>query len=61
MKLIVGTNKESGDEDSDSDLKSLIKRLDKDEEIREKSINIQQILQIKFGKTLMLLKNLKPK
>ena len=40
MKLIVGTNKESGDEDSDSDLKSLIKRLDKDEEIRERSRNI---------------------
>ena len=61
MKLIVGTNKKSVDEDSYSGLKSLIQELDKDEEIREKSINIYQILQIKFGKTLMLLKNLKLK
>ena len=40
MKLIVGTNKKSVDEDSYSGLKSLIQELDKDEEIREKSINI---------------------
>ena len=40
MKLIVGTNKKSVDEDPYSGLKSLIQELDKDEEIREKSINI---------------------
>ena len=38
-------------------MKDLIQELDKDEEIGEKSIKISQILQIKFGKTLILLKN----
>ena len=61
LNNILGTNKESEDEDSDSGLKSLIQELDKDEEIGEKSIKILQILNIKFGKTLMLLKNSKQK
>ena len=61
LNNILGTNKESEDEDSDSDLKSLIQELDKDEEIGEKSIKNSQILQIKFVKTVMLLKNSKPK
>ena len=57
----MGTNKELEDEDSDSGMKGLIQELDKDEEIGEKSIRISQILQIKFSKTLMPLKNSKPK
>ena len=57
----LGTNKEPEIEDSDSGLKGLIQELDKDEEIGEKSIKILQILQIKFGKTLMPLKNPKQK
>ena len=61
LNNILGTTKESEDEDSDSGLKGLIQELDKDGEIGEKSIKILQILQIKFGKTLMLLKNLKQK
>ena len=60
---ILETNKESEDEDSYSNLKSLIQKLDKDEEIEGGGgyIKIKQILQIKFGKTRMLLKNWKPK
>ena len=42
-------------------LKSLIQKLEKDEEIWKKSIKLLQILQIKFDKTLMLLKNSKAK
>ena len=61
LNNILGTNKELEDEDSDSGLKGLIQELDKDGEIGEKSIKILQILQIKFGKTLMLLKNSKQK
>ena len=61
LNNILGTSKDSEDEDSDSDLKNFIQELDKDEEIGEKSIKNSQILQIKFGKTLMLLKNSKPK
>ena len=61
LNNILGTSKESENEDSDSGLKSFIQELDKDEEIGEKSIKILQILQIKFGETLMLLKNSKPK
>ena len=61
LNNILGTTKESEDEDSDSGLKGLIQELDKDEEIGEKSIKILQILQIKFGKTLTLLKNSKQK
>ena len=51
LNNILRTNKESQDEDSDSGLKSLIQELDKDEKIRK----IQQILQINFGKNLILL------
>ena len=40
LNNVLGTNKESEDEDSDSGLKSLIQELDKDEEIWEKSIKI---------------------
>ena len=36
LNNILGTNKESEDEDSDSGLKGLIQELDKDEEIGEK-------------------------
>ena len=36
LNNILGTNKKSEDEDSDSGLKSLIRELDKDEEIGEK-------------------------
>ena len=36
LNNILGTNKESEDEDSDSGLKSLIQELDKDEEIGDK-------------------------
>ena len=61
LNNILGTNKESDDEDYDSGLKSLIQKLDKDEEIWKKSIKLLQILQIKFDKTLMLLKNSKAK
>ena len=61
LNNILETNKESQDEDSDSSLKGLIQKLDKDEEIGEKSIKILQMLQIKFGKTLTLLKNSKQK
>ena len=61
LNNILGTNKESEDEVSESGLKGLIQELDKDEEIGEKSIKILQILQIKFGKTLTLLKNSKQK
>ena len=61
LNNILETNKESEDGDSDSSLKGLIRKLDKDEEIGEKSIKILQILQIKFGKTLTLLKNSKQK
>ena len=61
LNNILGTNKESEDEDSDSGLKGLIQERDKDEEIAEKTINILQIMQIKFDKTLMLLKNSKQK
>ena len=61
LNNILGTNKESEDKDSDSGLKGLIQELDKDEEIGEKSIKILQILQIKFGKTLMPLKKSKQK
>ena len=61
LNNILGTNKELEDEDSDSGLKGLIQELDKDGEIGEKSIKILQILQIKFGKTLMPLKNSKQK
>ena len=53
---ILGTNKESEDQDYDCGVKSLIQELDKDEEIEEKSIDILQILQIKFDKTLNILK-----
>ena len=61
LNNILGTNKELEDEDSDSGLKGLIQELDKDGEIGEKSIKILQILEIKFGKTLMPLKNSKQK
>ena len=61
LNNFLGTNKESEDEDSDCGLKSLIQGLDENEEIGEKSIKIMQILQIKFGKTLMFLRNSKPK
>ena len=61
LNNILGTNKELEDEDSDSGLKGLIQELGKDGEIGEKSIKIWQILQIKFGKTLMPLKNSKQK
>ena len=61
LNNILGSNKELEDEDSDSGLKGLIQELDKDGEIGEKSIKILQILQIKFGKTLMPLKNSKQK
>ena len=60
LSNISGTTKESEDEDPDSGLKGLIQELDKDEEIGEK-IKILQILHIKFGKTLILLKNSKQK
>ena len=61
LNNILGTNKELEDEDSDSGLKGLIQELGKDGEIGEKSIKILQILQIKFDKTLMPLKNSKQK
>ena len=61
LNNIWGTSKESKDEDSNSGQKSLIQELDKDEKIGGKSKKISQILQIKFGKTLMLLKNSKQK
>ena len=57
LNNILETNKEPEDEDYNSGLKSLCQKLDKDEEIEEK---IQQILQVKFDKTLILLKNSKP-
>ena len=60
LNNILGTNKELEDEDSDSGLKGLIQELG-DGEIAEKSIKILQILEIKFGKTLMPLKNSKQK
>ena len=40
LNNVLGTSKESEDEDSDSGLKSLIQELDKDEEIGKKSIKI---------------------
>ena len=61
LNKILGTNKESEDKDSDSGLKGLIQELDKDEKLGEKLVKISQILQIKFGKTLMLSKNSKQK
>ena len=57
LNNILETNKEPEDEDYNSGLKSLCQKLDKDEEIEKK---IQQILQVKFDKTLILLKNSKP-
>ena len=61
LNNVLEINRESENEYSDSGLKSFIQELDKDEEIGEKSIKILQILQIKFGKTPVLLKNSKPK
>ena len=40
LNNVLGTSKESEDEDSDSGLKRLIQELDKDEEIGKKSIKI---------------------
>ena len=59
----LGINKESKDEEFQSDMKSLIEELDKDEEIKGKiNKDLADIANIiKFGKTLMLLKNSKPK
>ena len=52
----LGTNKESVDEDSDSGLKSLIQKIDKDKEIGEKIKDLADIA----NKTLMLFKNSEP-
>ena len=61
LSNILGTSKESEDEDSDSGLKSLIQELDKDEEIGEKTIKDLADIANKFGKTLLLSKNSKLK
>ena len=53
----LGTNKESVDEDSDSGLKSLIQKIDKDKELGGKIKDLADIA----NKTLMLFKNSKPK
>ena len=61
LNNILGTTKESEDEDSDSGLKGLIQELDKDEEIGEKINKDLADIANKVWKTLMPLKNSKQK